>query len=347
LFTEVDAGVRAFSAILKTAGAQSLTATDTGAASITGTDGNIAVGSAAASSLIVAGFPFSTTAGVEHAVAVTVRDAFGNLATGYTGTVHFTSTDAQAGLPSDYTFMITDAGVHTFNVVLKTSGEQSFAVADRATSSPTSTQSGIAVGAAAVASFTVTGYPAATAGSAHTFTVTARDAFGNVATGYTGTVHFISSDGQGALPEKYTFTVGDAGVHTFSATLRTAGAQSLTVADTLTAAITGTQSGIVISAAAATHFRISAPASVMAGTAFSITVTAVDAFGNVAIGYRGRVHFTSSDKHAVLPSNYTFVSGDNGVRTFTVTLRSGGTRSVTATDATDGSITGSTNVIVA
>ena len=65
-----------------------------------------------------------------------------------------------------------------------------------------------------------------------------------------------------------------------------------------------------------------------------------------ALGYTGTVHFTSTDKHAVLPRNYTFVSGDNGVHTFTVTLRSGGTRSVTATDTLDRSITGGTNVNV-
>ena len=35
------------------------------------------------------------------------------------------------------------------------------------------------------------------AGDAHDFTVTARDAYGNTATGYTGTVHFTSSDGAG------------------------------------------------------------------------------------------------------------------------------------------------------
>jgi hypothetical protein len=38
----------------------------------------------------------------------------------YRGTVHFTSSDTLATLPSDYTFTSSDAGVHTFNVTLKT-----------------------------------------------------------------------------------------------------------------------------------------------------------------------------------------------------------------------------------
>ena len=41
----------------------------------------------------------------------------------------------------------------------------------------------------------ITGFPSSTtAGVAHTFTVTALNANGTVNTGYTGTVHFVSSD---------------------------------------------------------------------------------------------------------------------------------------------------------
>ncbi len=344
--TTLTNGSGSFTVTLKTAGVQSIAATDTATAGITGTQGNLVVNPAAATTLTLTGFPSATTAGVVQAVTVTVRDAFGNLATGYTGTVRFSSSDAQAGLPADYTFNGSDGGAHTFNVVLKTSGTQSLRVTDRAAPSLTSTQGGIAVSAAAAATFTLSGYPAATAGTTHTFTVTARDAFGNVASSYRGTVRFSSSDAQAGLPANYTFVAGDAGLHTFTATLKTAGAQSLTATDTVTASVTGTQTGIVISPAAAALFQISAPTSVKGGTAFTITVTALDAYGNVATGYRGTVHFTSSDKHAILPTNYTFVSGDNGVHTFTVTLRSRRTQSITATDTLDRSVTGSANVIV-
>ena len=64
------------------------------------------------------------------------------------------------------------------------------------------------------------GYPTpTTAGAAHSFTVTAHDGYGNVATGYTGTVRFSSSDPKAVLPANYTFTTGaeqDNGVHTFT-----------------------------------------------------------------------------------------------------------------------------------
>src|SRR5947208_14556349 len=84
----------------------------------------------------------------------------------------------------------------------------------------------------------VAGFPSpVTAGVAGTFTVTAKDPYSNTATGYTGTVHFTSSDAQAVLPADYTFVAADAGQHTFSATLNTAGSQSLTATDTVTSTV--------------------------------------------------------------------------------------------------------------
>ena len=48
--------------------------------------------------------------------------------------------------------------------------------------------------------FTVSAPASATAGSAFNFTVTALDTSNNTATGYAGTAHFTSSDGQAVLP---------------------------------------------------------------------------------------------------------------------------------------------------
>lgn len=346
-FVSGDGGTHTFSATLKTAGTQSISAADTATAAVAGTQANISVSAAAAVSVVLSGFPASTVAGVAHAVTVTVRDAYGNLATGYTGTVHFTSSDGKATLPVDYTFTAADAGSHTFSVVLATAGTQSVTVTDQANASLTSTQGSISVGAAAAATVTVAGYPSSTtAGSANTFTVTLRDAYGNIATGYTGTLHFTSSDLQAGLPADYTFTTGDAGAHTFSATLKTAGTQSLTATDKAVAALSGSQGNIAVMADAATHFSISAPASATTNSAFTIVVTALDAYGNVATGYRGHVHFSSSDRRANLPGDYTFKTSDNGVHTFTVTLKSVGTDTITVTDTTTGSITGSASVNV-
>ncbi|HEV3082642.1 MAG TPA: VCBS repeat-containing protein, partial [Gemmataceae bacterium] len=73
--------------------------------------------------------------------------------------------------------------------------------------------------------------------------ITALDAFGNVVTGYAGTLHFTSSDQNATLPANYTFTPSDKGEHAFTVTLNSFGSQSITAADTAHSGITGTQSG--------------------------------------------------------------------------------------------------------
>jgi hypothetical protein len=195
------------------------------------------------------------------------------------------------------------------------------------------------VSAAAATHFSVSAPASATAGSAFNFTVTAQDQFNNTATGYAGTVHFTSSDGQAVLPANSTLTNGSG---TFSATLKTVGNQTITATDTVTSSITGTSNTITVSAAAATHFSVSAPASATAGTAFNFTVTAQDQFNNTATGYAGTVHFTSSDGQAVLPANSTLT---NGTGTFSATLKTVGNQTITATDTTTSSITGTSNTI--
>src|SRR5262249_62099646 len=74
--------------------------------------------------------------------------------------------------------------------------------------------------------------------------LTAYDPYGNVATGYLGTVSISSSDSQAALPSSYAFVAGDAGVHSFAVTLKTAGTQSITAADH--ASLPRSQTGIVV-----------------------------------------------------------------------------------------------------
>ena len=111
-------------------------------------------------------------------------------------------------------------------------------------------------------SFTITGPSSFTAGTAGTFTITVLNPDGSADTGYTGTVHFTSSDPQAVLPADFTVLNG---VDTFTATLKTAGIQSLTATDTLTPGISGSEANIRVNPAAATHFSVSSPSSVAKG----------------------------------------------------------------------------------
>jgi YVTN family beta-propeller protein len=94
--------------------------------------------------------------------------------------------------------------------------------------------------------FTVSAPATATAGTSFSVTVTALDASNATATGYTGTVHFTSSDGAAVLPADSTLTNG---MGAFSATLETSGGQTITATDTVTASITGTSTSVTVSGA--------------------------------------------------------------------------------------------------
>jgi len=213
---------------------------------------------------------------------------YGNISTGYAGTVTFSSSDMQAGLPAGYTFTASGRRRATFTATLKTAGTQSLTVKDTAVATAVGSQTGIGVSAASTAaSFTVSGFPATTAGVAHTFTVTARDAFRNVCQGYAGTVTFGSSDVQAGLPAGYTFTAADAGVHAFTATLKTAGSQSLTVRMRRIPRSWGARraSGQCRRGGAVPHFGAEQR---HPGVGFKFTVTVVDAYGNVATATAAR-----------------------------------------------------------
>ena len=253
-FTAGDEGTHTFTVTFKTAGTQSITATDTVNAAIIGTEENILIQAAVAKSLQVTGFPTTDTAGASETFTVTAFDAYGNVATGYIGTVHFRSSDPKAILPGDATIFPEDQGTLTFTATLETVGTQSITATDTITSSITGTESGINVQAAAASSLVVTGFPASVAaGTTGSFTVSVFDPYGNLATNYVGMVTFSSTDPQVILPGSYTFTASDDGKHIFTATLKTAGTQSITVADSQTSSVTGTESNIIVSGRCGQH----------------------------------------------------------------------------------------------
>ncbi len=333
--TTLTNGTGTFPATLKTAGNQTITATDTVTPSVTGTSGPIAVGSAAASHFNVTA-PASATGSVPFNFTVTAVDAFNNPTTNYAGVVHFTSSDAAAILPANSTLV---NGVGTFPATLKTNGNQTITATDTVTPSITGTSNPIAVTLLPATHFAVTAPASATAGTPITFTVTALDANNNPALTYPGTVHFTSSDAAATLPANSTLTNG---AGTFSATLKTAGTQTITATDTVAPTVTGTSGPIAVGSAATTHFAVAAPGSAAVGAPFNFTVTALDAFNNTTANYAGLVHFTSTDAAATLPANATLT---NGVGMFPAALRTMGFQTITATDTVNASITGTSNPI--
>jgi hypothetical protein len=338
-------GQFAFDAVWTKAGLQTVTAAAVSDPTVTGSLG-VVIAPAAAATIQISGAT-TTVAGAPYAVTVSIFDPYGNLATNYLGGIQLSSADARAALPPAYTYTAADAGVHTFVFPMGTAGPQFVAAKIPQDSLIRTAVIGVTVTPGAAAGLVVSGFPATTAGVAQAFTVTVVDAFGNPTTGYTGTVRFSSSDVQAGLPSSYTFTAADAGVHTFTATLKTAGTQSITVADAANPADAATEAGIAVTPGAATHFVIAAPATITAGKAFTVIVTALDAFGNVAPSYRGKVQFKDSAGSGGLPSSYTFTAADAGVHVFTLTLSTQGAQVLTLADLTTPSILGSLGLTVA
>ncbi len=189
-----------------------------------------------------------------------------------------------------------------------------------------------AVGLAGVAISTTVG----TAFSGPVAIITPADAF-DTPSDYTVTIDWgDGTSGSGAVSGSF----GVLGAHTWSAS----GSHTVTV--TLHDG-TGTQSVVATATVAptgATHFVVSAPASATSGTPVNVTVTAEDATNNVATGYTGTVHLTSSDAGASLPADFTLTAGTAMVA---ATLETAGSQSLTATDTVTNTITGSTSVAVA
>jgi hypothetical protein len=94
----------------------------------------------------ISGYPNPDTAGTSHTITVTALDANNNVASGYTGTVRITSSDAAAILPPNYAFQTSDAGVHAFAVTLNTvQTGLSITATDTTTVTITGSQTGIQV----------------------------------------------------------------------------------------------------------------------------------------------------------------------------------------------------------
>ena len=66
--------------------------------------------------------PATSTAGQTNSITVTAVDANGNPVPDFRGTIHLTTNDPKATLPTFYTFTAADAGTHTFQITLDKSG---------------------------------------------------------------------------------------------------------------------------------------------------------------------------------------------------------------------------------
>jgi hypothetical protein len=329
-FVAADNGTRTLSVTLKTAGSQTVTATDAVIASITGTH-TLAVSGAAIDHLVLAPASASIASGGSQAYTARAQDLFNNDLGDVTAAATFALTpDGSCAAPTCAAWV---AGPHTVTSTHTASGKSATAT--------------LTVTAAGAHHLVVSAPAGANAGSAFTVTATAKDAANNTVTGYSGTVRVTSTDAAAVLPASYTFVAGDLGTHTFSLTLNTAGSQTISAIDTLTATIMGSASVSVTPATiSGRHFLVLGPTNVQQDHAFTIRVVAVDAAGKAIVNYTGSVHFTTTLAGATLPTDHTFTASDRGEHAFTVKLHTLGAQTLTVTDRADPSTTGSKTVRV-
>jgi len=319
-----------FAVMLSTAGSQTITATD--AASLTGTSTAVAVSLDVPTHLSVVASTSTPAAGTAFNITVNALDASNNVVTSYSGTVHFSSTDAQAVLPADSTLT---SGTKTFPVTLKTANSETITATDTVTGSITGNSNGINVSTGPATHFSVSGPTTATTGLQFNLIVTALDVFGNTVTSYSGMVHFSSTDSQAVLPANSALTNGAGG---FLVTLTAVfNGTTITATDTVTASITGSSNAISVVSNAATHLNLAFPSSATTRASFNVTVSALDAANNVSTGYAGTVKFTSTDKQAVFSTNPATLT--NGTDSIKATLENAGNQNITVTDTAKSSLT--------
>jgi hypothetical protein len=249
-------GTGTFSVTFKTAIGQTITAT---AASLTGTSNAINVNAGPATRLSLS-TPQAVTTALAFNFTVTAYDTYNNVATSYSGTVHFTWDDTQAVPPPDTALA---GGTEFISATLKRIGITTMTAKDSANASITSIPSSISVVSNAATHFVVAAPGNATTRMSFNVAVTAQDAAGNTSTGYSGSVHFTSTDSHAILPANSTLTSGSG---TFKATMETAGNQTIMATDTVTPSVTGPTNSISVVAAAALTTTTATPPSGTVGT---------------------------------------------------------------------------------
>ena len=344
-FTGGDAGVKTFATVeLRQAGSRTITVTDTVTGSITGLD-SIMVGHGATTSLVVVP-PATGITGQAFSIAVTAKDAYANTATGYLGTVTFSTTGGGASVPGNYTFVAGDSGSATLaGFSFATPGAKTVIATDTVSGSVTG-NGPITIGpaGASLADSTFGAVPATIVANGSTtsaITLQLKDALGNNLTVGDGASYAFNTS-RGSVG-----SATDNGDGTVSGTLTSSTSAGVaTVSATRDGSPFANSVAVTFTPGPATTLEVSAPATAAAGSTFSVDVTARDANGNVATGYTGTVAFSGGGAGAQLPVDYTFLPGDAGTKSFSVELRQAGSRTITVTDTVTGTITGGDTITV-
>ncbi len=232
------------SVTFNTPGAQTLTVTDTVNASLTG-NASTTVTTGLPKSLAFQVQPVNSPTNVAMTVKVSVLDAAGRVTSLNPPTVALSLQNNPAGATlGGTTSAQASAGVASFSISLNKAGT-GFTLAAASAGLTGAISSPFDVLAGSAVRYEIANLSSmVSAGSNATFGVRAVDAAGALATGYTGTARFTSTDPAATLPAPTAFVGGVASGLT--ATFVTAGARTLTATDAALPGLTGTASTTVV-----------------------------------------------------------------------------------------------------
>jgi len=281
--TKLSAGTATVTATLKSSGNQTITAIDTLSSSITGTSGGVAVTAAAPAKLVFIKQPTSSSAGVPVAPAVTVQvqDAFGN-ATTSAATVTLAVTGSVFD-PSSTRAVAAVSGLATFpNLVLTQAASYTLTATSPGLTNGTSIPS--FVYAAAPHHIVLTTPAAAVAGTSFQYSANVVDAYGNVVSGYGGTIHFTSSDAAAVMPPDYTYNNAISAYGSVGSVMKTGGPQTITATEVTSGLISGTSGAIVVDPREDLAItEVAAPSPVIAGNELTYTFNLVNKGPSAAV----------------------------------------------------------------
>ena len=329
LTATANGGVAVFSALMidQAGSGYTIQASSPGLSSITTTA--VTVTPASASQLVILPAnepPSNVTAGQIFGFTVTAEDQFGNLATSFAGTVSVglaTNPVTGATLGGTLTAMANQGVANFQDLHLDTAASGYTITAKSGTLTPVTTTS-INVAPAAAAALVVTIPPPSTmtSGSLFGLQISALDPYGNLATGFTGTVMIALKDnpGGGMLIGHRSRCNAVAGVANFTAGITTqtpASGYTLQATSPSNPDLTPvTTTPITVIPVPATQLAVQTqPTSVAAGATFTLVIAAKDMFGNVAQGFNGTVSVAIASGSLTLGGTQS-VTASNGIATF-------------------------------
>ncbi|HMI30687.1 MAG TPA: hypothetical protein VK527_03040, partial [Candidatus Limnocylindrales bacterium] len=306
------------------------------------------------------GSPRAQVSGIPFDITVRACDNTWNLVTTVSNSIQITSSDASATLPQPAQLQ---SGSRTFTVTFNAAGSFNLLAHDQ-------TDNTIPDGTSAMATTQVlAGFTFESISQKHKYagvpdatTLTARDPNGNVVTGYTGPAGLkeITSYGEGRVsPAQVTLTNG---VWSGNMTMFRADETSINrgnvnkyAYDLNNPSKNGSSDPFIVHPGPLSRVQIivpgqtplpgsvsgytGSPATQAVGTGFTVNVYATDPYWN-PLPSGDNVRATATGSYTASPTSGAL---SNGFRQFTVTLNTVGTQTVSVTDLTNGSITGSTS----